>query len=210
LIEFLRSWVLNIVIIIIFITITDVVLPEGNIKKYVRVIIGTFVLLTIIKPFINITDIANDFERAYIEANVVLNGDNELFDKEVLSSYQNKKAIEIYESKLKDMITSAVSYKTSINKKNIDVTININKNQDSSEFGMISNISVIIDNQEKEGKIEKIKKVRIGEEEKVIYNEAEEYNFNEKTSTADIRNMLSEMLGIDNNKVQVKLIAEKN
>lgn len=209
-IEFLRSWVLNIVIIIIFITITDVVLPEGNIKKYVRVIIGTFVLLTIIKPFINITDIANDFERAYIEANVVLNGDNELFDKEVLSSYQNKKAIEIYESKLKDMITSAVSYKTSINKKNIDVTININKNQDSSEFGMISNISVIIDNQEKEGKIEKIKKVRIGEEEKVIYNEAEEYNFNEKTSTADIRNMLSEMLGIDNNKVQVKLIAEKN
>lgn len=131
-IEFLRSWVLNIVIIIIFITITDVVLPEGNIKKYVRVIIGTFVLLTIIKPFINITDIANDFERAYIEANVVLNGDNELFDKEVLSSYQNKKAIEIYESKLKDMITSAVSYKTSINKKNIDVTININKNQDSS------------------------------------------------------------------------------
>jgi len=210
LIEFLRNWVINIVIIIIFVTITDIILPEGNVKKYVRVIIGTFVLLTIIKPFINITNIANDFERAYIETSVVLNGDKELFDKEVLSSYQNNKAIEIYEAKLKDMISSAVSYKTSVSKKNIDVSIDINKDQDSNEFGLISNILIIINNKEKEDKIERIKKVRIGEEEKVIYNEVEEYNLNEKTTTADIRNMLSEMLGIDKNKVQVKLFAERN
>lgn len=209
-IEFLRNWVINIVIIIIFVTITDIILPEGNVKKYVRVIIGTFVLLTIIKPFINITNIANDFERAYIETSVVLNGDKELFDKEVLSSYQNNKAIEIYEAKLKDMISSAVSYKTSVSKKNIDVSIDINKDQDSNEFGLISNILIIINNKEKEDKIERIKKVRIGEEEKVIYNEVEEYNLNEKTTTADIRNMLSEMLGIDKNKVQVKLFAERN
>ncbi|MGI5998352.1 MAG: stage III sporulation protein AF, partial [Lutispora sp.] len=188
--------------------ITDVVLPEGNIKKYVRVIIGTFVLLTIIKPFISITDLANDFERTYIETNVVLNTDKKLLDKEVLNSYQNAKAIEIYESRLKDQIASAVSYKASVDKKNIDVSLDINKNQNSNDFGLINSVIVIIYNQKKGDKIEKIKKVRIGEEEKVIYNEVEEYNFNEKTSTADIRNMLSEILGINKDKVQVKLFVE--
>ena len=207
-IEFLRNWVINIVIIIIFVIITDVVLPEGNIKKYVRVIIGTFVLLTIIKPFISITDLANDFERTYIETNVVLNTDKKLLDKEVLNSYQNAKAIEIYESRLKDQIASAVSYKASVDKKNIDVSLDINKNQNSNDFGLINSVIVIIYNQKKGDKIEKIKKVRIGEEEKVIYNEVEEYNFNEKTSTADIRNMLSEILGINKDKVQVKLFVE--
>jgi stage III sporulation protein AF len=210
LIEFLRNWVINIVIIIIFVIITDVVLPEGNIKKYVRVIIGTFVLLTIIKPFISITDLANDFERTYIETNVVLNTDKKLLDKEVLNSYQNAKAIEIYESRLKDQIASAVSYKASVDKKNIDVSLDINKNQNSNDFGLINSVIVIIYNQKKGDKIEKIKKVRIGEEEKVIYNEVEEYNFNEKTSTADIRNMLSEILGINKDKVQVKLFVEMN
>ncbi|WP_372995647.1 stage III sporulation protein AF [Lutispora sp.] len=209
-IEFLRNWVINIVIIIIFVIITDVVLPEGNIKKYVRVIIGTFVLLTIIKPFISITDLANDFERTYIETNVVLNTDKKLLDKEVLNSYQNAKAIEIYESRLKDQIASAVSYKASVDKKNIDVSLDINKNQNSNDFGLINSVIVIIYNQKKGDKIEKIKKVRIGEEEKVIYNEVEEYNFNEKTSTADIRNMLSEILGINKDKVQVKLFVEMN
>ena len=209
-IEFLRNWVINIVIIIIFVIITDVVLPEGNIKKYVRVIIGTFVLLTIIKPFISITDLANDFERTYIETNVVLNTDKKLLDKEVLNSYQNAKAIEKYESRLKDQIASAVSYKASVDKKNIDVSLDINKNQNSNDFGLINSVIVIIYNQKKGDKIEKIKKVRIGEEEKVIYNEVEEYNFNEKTSTADIRNMLSEILGINKDKVQVKLFVEMN
>src|SRR5690606_24186872 len=131
-------WVINIVIIIIFVIITDVVLPEGNIKKYVRVIIGTYVLLTIIKPFISITDLANDFERTYIETNVVLNTDKKLLDKEVLNSYQNAKAIEIYESRLKDQIASAVSYKASVDKKNIDVSLDINKNQNSNDFGLIN------------------------------------------------------------------------
>lgn len=208
--EFLRGWIINIVIIIIFLTITDITLPESGVKKYIRVIIGTFVLLTIIKPLMNLSDVANDFQKSYFETSITLNGEKELIDKEVLNSYQSMKAIGIYESKLKDQIVSAVSYKTTIDKNNIKVVLDINKNQDSSEFGSINNVSIILNAKEKTNGIEKIKKVEIGEEEKVIYKKEEEYNFNEKTSTDEIRNMLSEILGIKKDKVQVKLLVEKN
>lgn len=208
--EFLRGWIINIVIIIIFLTITDITLPESGVKKYIRVIIGTFVLLTIIKPLMNLSDVANDFQKSYFETSITLNGEKELIDKEVLNSYQSMKAIGIYESKLKDQIVSAVSYKTTIDKNNIKVVLDVNKNQDSSEFGSINNVSIILNAKEKTNGIEKIKKVEIGEEEKVIYKKEEEYNFNEKTSTDEIRNMLSEILGIKKDKVQVKLLVEKN
>ena len=52
-------------------------------------------------------------------------------------------------------------------------------------------------------------KVKIGNDEKVIYKEEKEYNLNEKTSSDEICEMLSKMLGIDKNKIQVKLAVEK-
>lgn len=210
LIDFLRQWVINIVIVIIFVIITDVILPEGSIKKYVKIIIGTFILLTIIKPFMNIKNISDDFYKSYKEMSIALNGEKELIDTEVLSSYQKLKAMEIYESKLKEQIISAVSYKTSLDRSNIDVILDIDKNQESNKYGMINNVLVIMNMDDKTDKIEKIKKVEIGNREKVIYKDETEYTFSEKKSTDDVRNMLSEILSIGKDNIQVKLSVENN
>ncbi|MCQ1529823.1 stage III sporulation protein AF [Lutispora saccharofermentans] len=208
-IELLKPWVINIVVITIFVIIADIILPEGSIKRYVRVIIGIFVLLAIIQPLINIKNIRFDFEKSYLETSIKLDSKSDIKDKEVLSAYQKDKALEIYESKLIEQIITAVSYKKSIDKKNIEVILNINKDKQSSEFGLLNNVKVIICPGEEMSQIEKIKKVKIGNDEKVIYKEEKEYNLNEKTSSDEICEMLSKMLGIDKNKIQVKLAVEK-
>ena len=208
-IELLKPWVINIVVITIFVIIADIILPEGSIKRYVRVIIGIFVLLAIIQPLINIKNIRFDFEKSYLETSIKLDSKSDIKDKEVLSAYQKDKALEIYESKLIEQIITAVSYKKSIDKKNIEVILNINKDKQSSEFGLLNNVKVIICPGEEMSQIEKIKKVKIGNDEKVIYKEEKEYNLYEKTSSDEICEMLSKMLGIDKNKIQVKLAVEK-
>ena len=123
-IELLKPWVINIVVITIFVIIADIILPEGSIKRYVRVIIGIFVLLAIIQPLINIKNIRFDFEKSYLETSIKLDSKSDIKDKEVLSAYQKDKALEIYESKLIEQIITAVSYKKSIDKKNIEVILN--------------------------------------------------------------------------------------
>lgn len=209
LIELLRPWVINIVVITIFVIITDIILPEGSIKQYVRVIIGIFVLLAIIQPLINIKNIRFDFEKSYLETSIKLDNKSHINEKEVLSTYQKDKALELYKSKLIEQIITAVSYKKSIDKKNIEVILNINKDKKSSEFGLLNDVQVIICPGEEMSQIGKIKKVKIGNDEKVIYKEEKEYNLNEKTSSDEICEMLSKMLGIDKNKIQVKLAVEK-
>lgn len=51
-INFLNSWTNGIVVAVIIGSIIEMILPEGNNKKYVKIVIGIFLLFTIISPVI--------------------------------------------------------------------------------------------------------------------------------------------------------------
>lgn len=69
-IEFLSSWAKGLGLSIVVISILEMLLPNNKTKKYIRMIMGIYILFTIISPFIENKDkisIANiDFEN-YIE-----------------------------------------------------------------------------------------------------------------------------------------------
>lgn len=50
-IEFLSKWVEGIAIAVIIASIFEMILPNGNIKKYVKVILGIYIVFSIISPF---------------------------------------------------------------------------------------------------------------------------------------------------------------
>ena len=51
-IEFIKTWVNQIIVAVIISTIIEMILPNGNNKKYIKMIIGLYVLFTIIQPII--------------------------------------------------------------------------------------------------------------------------------------------------------------
>ena len=50
-IEFLSKWIEGIAIAAIVASIFEMILPNGNIKKYVKVILGIYIVFSIISPF---------------------------------------------------------------------------------------------------------------------------------------------------------------
>ena len=58
-ISFLRSWIEQIIIAIIIVSILEMILPNGNLKKYIKIILSVFVIFNIISPFVNSTDLFN-------------------------------------------------------------------------------------------------------------------------------------------------------
>ena len=52
-IEWISFWTQGIVVSVIVGTIIEMILPEGNNKKYIKTIIGIYILFTIIVPVIN-------------------------------------------------------------------------------------------------------------------------------------------------------------
>ena len=51
-ISFISSWAEQIIVAVIIATIIEMILPSGNNKKYIKVVIGIYVLFTILSPII--------------------------------------------------------------------------------------------------------------------------------------------------------------
>lgn len=51
-IEFLSSWAQGIIVAVMIATLIEMILPNGSSKKYVKVVIGMYILFTIVSPII--------------------------------------------------------------------------------------------------------------------------------------------------------------
>lgn len=50
--EWVSGWIQGIIIAVIISTIIEMILPEGNSKKYIKVVIGVYILFSIVSPVI--------------------------------------------------------------------------------------------------------------------------------------------------------------
>lgn len=60
-INFLSNWIESITIAVIIASIFEILLPDGNIKKYIKVILGIYIVFNIISPFAN-SKVINNFD----------------------------------------------------------------------------------------------------------------------------------------------------
>lgn len=52
-VNFINSWAKGIIIAVIISTIVEMIIPNGNIKKYVKTVIGVYIMFAIISPIIS-------------------------------------------------------------------------------------------------------------------------------------------------------------
>lgn len=146
--EWLRQWILAIAGTIIIGSLCDIVVPEGSIRKYVRLVTGLMLTLAVISPFANVSvDELENFEerqtrRRAVEFQNSL-GERERFD-----------VIRIYRSKLCDSIKKEIQITED---ENIEIKIEVEED-DEKRFGEIKEVSVIInDNNGHNGRYQDIK-----------------------------------------------------
>ncbi len=110
--EWVSGWIQGIIIAVIISTIIEMILPEGNSKKYIKVVIGVYILFSIVSPVIskvtgnsfNLTDIIDLDE--YIEASK----SNSSMQKQLEDQNENQ-IKEIYLSSIKNDIKEKIENK---------------------------------------------------------------------------------------------------
>ena len=176
--NFLNTWLQGIIVCVIIATIIELILPSGSTKKYIKVVLGMFIVFNIITPVINkITK--NNFEISSI-----INMDEyskkmktyETSSQNQVSSNANEQTIkQIYISKLERDI------KNKLKEKNYTVSkieIEINKNEEYS----IKQINLLVQKDEEETEekqanaieIENIETINIQVNENIIPEQKEE------------------------------------
>lgn len=107
-VNFLSSWVKNLSLAIIVVSILEMLLPNNKTKKYVKMVMGLYILFSIISPFIKNSDKLN-FEN--IDVSSYINEELETSKVEVNQESMDKRLKEIYAEELENDITKKLKEK---------------------------------------------------------------------------------------------------
>lgn len=170
-INFLNSWASGVVVAVIVGSIIEMILPESNNKKYVKTIIGIFILFTIISPIIV------RFSGG-IDLKSIIDYDDYVNSVPVSSSniISNDDILEVYKNNIIEEITNTVEqegYKV--------IKINISVSSKEKNYGEILEIRLTAE--ENDTKVEKIN-IDISNEKET----AKEMSESEKKKIKDILN----------------------
>ena len=197
-IEFMSSWVKSLGLTIVIVSILEMLLPNNKTKKYIRVVMGVYVLFSLISPFISKKDSLNlneiDFENyATRETSTTLNQSS--MEERIKELYIQEMEKDI-SKKLKEMgyVTTTCKVKakisdneeeTKINKIKIKVQKQEVKKEESVENQVVAQIQKVKpvnvkENQEDKTTDEKDTKVNKSDIQNIKKFLIEEYGVNEK------------------------------
>ncbi len=190
----MSTWAKSIILAVIVSTIIQMILPEGNNKKYIKTVIGLYILFTIISPIIskisggNSTIDVSKYEN-YFNVESTTTASANVIDKNLDNTYTSSIKADI-KNRMKQK-----GYKVN----SLDANIEL-KNEES--YGTINNLKISLEREESNNNlnIQAVNKIEIK-----ISNNTNEAKQNNLTSMEkqEIKNYLSETYSIKKENIEV-------
>ena len=188
-VNFLSSWVKNLSLAIIVVSILEMLLPNNKTKKYVKMVMGLYILFSIISPFIKNSDKLN-FEN--IDVSSYINEELDTSNVEVNQESMDKRLKEIYIEELENDITKKLKekgYTIEYCKVDANITLKLNKKEETKtdeNSNANENTTETIENKIV-SEIQKIQKVEVKVGNNTKENSTE--NENSKITKTDIESV---------------------
>ncbi|MBM7555226.1 stage III sporulation protein AF [Halanaerobacter jeridensis] len=182
--EQIKLWVKNIVLIVLFANFIEMLLPNNKFRGYIRVVIGFFVILVIIVPFIELLS----FRPGEVDLSLIDNNNRQQNLEEILAAgnrLRKEEAKEIrknYKKKLSKQLTAVINLNTQLQDPKINVVLN---NQNEVE-------KIIIDTTS-----QKITPVQV----EINQNESEK---KKESQQHNLKQLLINLYGFDEDEIEVK------
>ena len=157
--NWISGWIQGIIIAVIIGTIIEMLLPDGNCKKYVKVVIGVYILFSIVSPVITKVT-GNEFRVSDIyDINTYIEASTKSSQENIENSQQNQ-IKQVYITNLKnDMkqkiqekgysvksLTLEISNDEQYTLKKIFAQVSKRKNEENNEVKGVNEINITISN----------------------------------------------------------------
>lgn len=175
-VKYINLWLKDIVILFIFISIAELIMPKGNMKRYINLIIGLLIILTIINPLVKLIKLDLNLEQG------VFNYSKEsTLEIDKFYNYQEKQIENLYKEKLSKEIISFLEEETEYRVISIEIDligiedenyeINYLKIQVGEETELVGNNIIAVEKVASvtvQNKVEKDKNINIKEKEEFV------------------------------------------
>lgn len=189
----LKDWVINICIVVFFVTAVEMILPDNKMKKYAKLVLGLIIITVLMKPIIKIFDKNYDIDAYASKAAETLSKGNYNEDFTKYEQSNINSTIENFNSNLKTLCEKILKEK--IPQYSYNVEAKTEYNQENNKFE-IKEIKVSVE----DGKVQKIKKIVINDDSKYVNNDKE--NVSEETANL-IKKYLSEEIKVSTSIIKV-------
>lgn len=200
LIKFINSWAQGIILAVIIATIIEIIIPEGNNKKYVKTVIGLYILFIIIYPLI--TKISNNkfnFDSIIAKTSKEVS----MYDSKVANSIETNTYIEnTYKNNLKEKIKEKIEEKGYTV---LDFNIYI-ETQNEETYGQINSIVLKLQKANKEQNtikgVNKIEEINVN----IKNNKTEDLKTEKELTDSEIKSIkeyLNNMYSIEEERIHI-------
>lgn len=204
---FIRTWILNIATVIIFISFIEILLPNSSMKKYIKMIVGLLVMLVVLNPVIELMNGKIDIENEIMRTSLLIDETSLTIAKDNLGGLQEKQMLQYYKAKVEGHIKDKMyrDFDMAVEK----VTVVIDENSKSDKFGQIQGIEISIASMEKDHSIEKdIQPVTgihiiIGKDN--IANEEDENFEEDNKKIQEIKNSISSFYDVNDRNIHINV-----
>lgn len=157
-IEFLKGWVMNIVIMALFITLIEILTPSGKIKKHINLVSGFILMIAVINPLITLFKGDIDLKQIEISSSNYIDRRDIEEKSKILKGQQVKQIIEVYRSKLISQLEESIREVEGVHSARADIIINEDYNKE--DFGKVLRVYAYITPHEETSGIKAITKIK--------------------------------------------------
>jgi stage III sporulation protein AF len=193
LLQVLREWLIGICTAVFFITAVEIILPDNSLKKYAKFVLGLILITVFINPLIKVFD--RNFDINTYTSNAIKSFDAKKTENE-FQKYKEKNikdTLEVFKLNLQTNCEKKLKEKYPDSNYKVQVEASYDDNNDKL---VIKDIKVGV----KDGSIERIKKIKIGDDSKTVDNGDKQIN-NEKSQA--IKKYLGDELNVSKDAIQV-------
>lgn len=134
-IEFTKQWVINIVALVLFIVMFEMLLPTGKMKKYINLVTGTILIIAIISPLTELLGKNADITALQVSNSNYLDKLQVEKESKILEKEQMKQIVDVYRDKIIEQLEQNAKEVEGVKQAYADVIFNEDYN--SRNFGEI-------------------------------------------------------------------------
>lgn len=133
--DFVKQWVINIIVLVLFIVMFEMLLPSGKMKKVVGLVTGTILIIAIISPLVNLLGQKVDFTALQTSNSNVLDRMQVEKESKLLEEEQMKQIVEVYRLKIIEQMEQNAEEVDGVKQAKADIIFN--EDYKSKTFGEI-------------------------------------------------------------------------
>ncbi|MDP4180698.1 MAG: stage III sporulation protein AF [Bacillota bacterium] len=210
-IDFLRGWTVNIVTLVIFIVLLEILVPSGKMKKFINLVSGFLIMITLITPFLKFINKDVDLKDLEFTESVQINQKDIEQKSKLLSKNQSNQVIEVYRQKIIGQLETYLKKEENI--EDVKADISVDEDSGSGKYGEISRVYINLKIKGDKKGIDKVKsiekiqiksngEIKVGNNQNMNINDEQEQKTKKTEDNVDsklknrLENKINELLGV--------------